>query len=203
MPDTTTKNAAIPAVEAKGARIPLLGLGTWELRGRVCARVVEQALAARLPAHRHRGNVRQRARGRRGLAQLRRQAQRRFRDDENLADPFCSTRVRSRDAGVSGAVAFERGRSAACCTGRTRGCRLPKRSKFCARPSATGWRAISASPTSAYRRSKKRSGSASEPLVCESVRVSSVPRPVGADRCLPKAGHGGRCLQPDRARPRP
>ncbi len=44
MPDTTTKNAAIPAVEAKGARIPLLGLGTWELRGRVCARVVEQAL---------------------------------------------------------------------------------------------------------------------------------------------------------------
>ena len=25
-------------------RIPLLGLGTWDLRGRVCARVVEQAL---------------------------------------------------------------------------------------------------------------------------------------------------------------
>ena len=34
----------IPAIEAKGARIPLLGLGTWDLRGRVCARVVEQAL---------------------------------------------------------------------------------------------------------------------------------------------------------------
>ncbi|MDR3422986.1 MAG: aldo/keto reductase [Xanthobacteraceae bacterium] len=34
----------VPAVEAKGARIPLLGLGTWDLRGRVCARVVEQAL---------------------------------------------------------------------------------------------------------------------------------------------------------------
>jgi diketogulonate reductase-like aldo/keto reductase len=31
-------------VEAKGARIPLLGLGTWELRGRTCARIVEQAL---------------------------------------------------------------------------------------------------------------------------------------------------------------
>lgn len=30
-------------VEAKGARIPLLGLGTWELRDRACARVVEQA----------------------------------------------------------------------------------------------------------------------------------------------------------------
>ena len=34
----------IPVVEANGARIPLIGLGTWELRGRTCARVVEQAL---------------------------------------------------------------------------------------------------------------------------------------------------------------
>lgn len=33
-----------PIVEANGAKIPLLGLGTWELRGRTCARVVEQAL---------------------------------------------------------------------------------------------------------------------------------------------------------------
>jgi diketogulonate reductase-like aldo/keto reductase len=32
------------AVEARGARIPLLGLGTWELRGRTCTRIVEQAL---------------------------------------------------------------------------------------------------------------------------------------------------------------
>jgi 2,5-diketo-D-gluconate reductase B len=31
-------------VAAHGARIPLLGLGTWELRGRACARIVEQAL---------------------------------------------------------------------------------------------------------------------------------------------------------------
>ena len=31
-------------VEAHGARIPLIGLGTWELRGRACARLVEQAL---------------------------------------------------------------------------------------------------------------------------------------------------------------
>ena len=36
--------ASVPAVAAKGARIPLIGLGTWDLRGRVCARVVEQAL---------------------------------------------------------------------------------------------------------------------------------------------------------------
>jgi 2,5-diketo-D-gluconate reductase B len=34
----------IPTVEATGAKIPLVGLGTWDLRGRTCARVVEQAL---------------------------------------------------------------------------------------------------------------------------------------------------------------
>ena len=33
-----------PAVEAFGARIPLIGLGTWDLRGRTCVRAVEQAL---------------------------------------------------------------------------------------------------------------------------------------------------------------
>jgi 2,5-diketo-D-gluconate reductase B len=32
------------AVAAEGARIPLLGLGTYELRGRTCTRIVEQAL---------------------------------------------------------------------------------------------------------------------------------------------------------------
>ena len=31
-------------VEASGAKIPAVGLGTWELRGRACARIVEQAL---------------------------------------------------------------------------------------------------------------------------------------------------------------
>src|SRR3954469_9397540 len=31
-------------VEANGAKIPAIGLGTWELRGRTCARVVEQAV---------------------------------------------------------------------------------------------------------------------------------------------------------------
>jgi diketogulonate reductase-like aldo/keto reductase len=37
--------ATMPAtIEANGACIPLVGLGTWDLRGRTCARVVEQAL---------------------------------------------------------------------------------------------------------------------------------------------------------------
>src|SRR5262249_45715227 len=33
-----------PSVAANGAKIPLLGLGTWDLRGRTCARLVEQSL---------------------------------------------------------------------------------------------------------------------------------------------------------------
>jgi diketogulonate reductase-like aldo/keto reductase len=31
-------------VDANGAKIPAIGLGTWELRGRACARLVEQAV---------------------------------------------------------------------------------------------------------------------------------------------------------------
>jgi len=37
-------NIAAPVVEANGARVPAIGLGTWDLRGRTCARAVEQAL---------------------------------------------------------------------------------------------------------------------------------------------------------------
>src|SRR3954453_24208167 len=33
-----------PVVQSNGARIPLIGLGTWDLRGRSCARMVEQAI---------------------------------------------------------------------------------------------------------------------------------------------------------------
>ena len=42
-----SNRSSIPSmqfVEANGAMIPAIGLGTWELRGRACARLVEQAL---------------------------------------------------------------------------------------------------------------------------------------------------------------
>jgi 2,5-diketo-D-gluconate reductase B len=39
----------VPGVVANGANIPLLGLGTWDLRGRTCARMVEQALRLGYP----------------------------------------------------------------------------------------------------------------------------------------------------------
>src|SRR6202007_2828816 len=35
---------AVPGIEANGANIPLIGLGTWALRGKVCARMVEEAI---------------------------------------------------------------------------------------------------------------------------------------------------------------
>jgi 2,5-diketo-D-gluconate reductase B len=38
------RNENSQAVEAKGFRIPIVGLGTWTLRGRDCARLVEQAI---------------------------------------------------------------------------------------------------------------------------------------------------------------
>ena len=31
-------------IEAKGCRIPAVGLGTWQLSGRDCVRIVEQAI---------------------------------------------------------------------------------------------------------------------------------------------------------------
>jgi len=38
------RSAAMQMIEANGASIPAIGLGTWELRGRSCARIVEQAI---------------------------------------------------------------------------------------------------------------------------------------------------------------
>ena len=37
-------NMSTPFIDSNGARIPLIGLGTWDLRGRTCARMVEEAL---------------------------------------------------------------------------------------------------------------------------------------------------------------
>ena len=33
-----------PVVEANGTRIPIIGLGTWDLRGRTCVRMIEEAI---------------------------------------------------------------------------------------------------------------------------------------------------------------
>src|SRR3984893_2365147 len=43
-PDHALECSRMQFVEANGAKIPSIGLGTWELRGRTCARIVEQAV---------------------------------------------------------------------------------------------------------------------------------------------------------------
>ncbi|MGH6790281.1 MAG: aldo/keto reductase [Pseudolabrys sp.] len=40
----TRGDGAAKAVEARGFKIPIVGLGTWQLNGRECARLVEQAI---------------------------------------------------------------------------------------------------------------------------------------------------------------
>jgi 2,5-diketo-D-gluconate reductase B len=44
-PSFLGENEMAHVVETNGARIPLVGLGTWDLRGRTCARMVEEALS--------------------------------------------------------------------------------------------------------------------------------------------------------------
>ena len=39
-----SRRRVIQSVQANGARIPIVGLGTWDLRGKTCARMVEAAL---------------------------------------------------------------------------------------------------------------------------------------------------------------
>lgn len=53
-PVVASKATDSPVVEAHGARIPLIGLGTWNLRGSSCVRMVEQAL---LLGYRHVGTA--------------------------------------------------------------------------------------------------------------------------------------------------
>jgi 2,5-diketo-D-gluconate reductase B len=44
LPKENKERLAMTVIEAKGFKIPIIGLGTWALRGRECARLVEQAI---------------------------------------------------------------------------------------------------------------------------------------------------------------
>src|SRR5215218_7424051 len=39
-----TEQFCMQVIEVNGARIPAIGLGTWELRGKTCARIVSEAI---------------------------------------------------------------------------------------------------------------------------------------------------------------
>ena len=79
---------SVPPMETttvRGRAVPRIGFGTWRLRGRECRDAVADALAAGLSPSGHRGDVRQRGRGRRRAAGERRGPRRRLADDEGLA----------------------------------------------------------------------------------------------------------------------
>ena len=46
-------------IDANGAKIPAIGLGTMTLKDAVCVEAVKHGLAAGLSAHRHRRAIRQ------------------------------------------------------------------------------------------------------------------------------------------------
>ena len=186
-------------IEAKGFKLPLVGLGTWTLRGRDCARLVEQAIRV---GYRHidtaqmYDNEREvgegvRASGRRDevmvitkvqptllaphdLERSVKESLARLRLDviDLLADPLAQS------ARAAGGDARRHGQD------ETRGL----------------YAGTSACRTSPWRCSTRPSRSSPEPLVCNQIECHPVSRPGQGDRGLPQARHGGGRLQPDRAR---
>ena len=76
-----------------GTRLPAIGFGTYPMKGQECVDGVHSRPRGRLPADRHRGELRQRGRGRRGDPHLRRAARRDHRDQQAARPP---PRVRRR-----------------------------------------------------------------------------------------------------------
>ena len=104
---------AIEAIEANGARIPLIGLGTWDLRGKTCARMVEAGAGPGLSPHRHRRDVPQRGGGGRGAARLRRSARRGFHHHQGLVERSARPRLRALGPGKPRKAQARQRRSAA------------------------------------------------------------------------------------------
>ena len=117
--------------EAKGARIPLIGLGTWDLRGRTCVHMVEQALRL---GYRHvdtaemYGNESEVGEGLRASGIK--------RDEVFVTTKVWPANFAPRDLEKSAKQSLAKLRLAksicCCCTGRTRTSRWPIRSVRCA-----------------------------------------------------------------------
>jgi len=137
--------APSPTVTANGAKIPLLGLGTWDLRGRTCARMVEQALRL---GYRHIDTAEMYDNEREVGEGLHASGVKR-------GDIFVTTKVwpshfapRDLERAARDSLSRLHLREVDCCfcTGPIRKFRWPTRLARCARSSATGSRTISACP---------------------------------------------------------
>src|SRR5919197_1421534 len=166
-----------PFVQAHGARIPLIGLGTWELRGRTCARMVEQALRL---GYRHIDTAE-------------------LYDNEGVALAFCPARPRAIRAAEPDAIATAARRPAPAALAQPAdpAARYARRAvQSQARGARSPHRSIEL-----HGRTRRGGGEAcGRAAGLQSDRGASFHRSVEGDRGLPPARHGDRRLQSRRPR---
>ena len=183
----------VPVVEANGAKIPLLGLGTWDLRGRVCARVVEQALRL---GYRHIDTAEM------------------YDNEREVGEGLRASGVKRNDVFVTTKIwpthfaPRELERAARDCLVRLRlsevdllllhwpNPQIPLAETLGAlckvkRDGLARHIGVSNFTVALIEEALRR---ATEPLVCDQVECHPVPRPIEGDRGLPQARHGGRRL---------
>ena len=191
---------AAPTIEAHGARIPLVGLGTWELRGSHLRAHRRAGAAARLSPHRHGRDVRQRARGRRGAARSGvgartssspRKCGRRISRRANWSAP---PRRAWRGCGSEVDLLLLHWPNPQIPLAETLGALCKVKRDGLARHIGVSNFTV-ALIEEAMRLSPRAAG-------LQPDRDASVSRPVEGGRGLPGARHGGHRLQPDRARQR-
>lgn len=130
-------------VEAKGFKIPLVGLGTWALRGRDCARLTEQAIRI---GYRHidtaqmYDNEREVGEGLRASGLARDQA---FITTKIWPSHFAPRELERAVKESLARLQLAEVSISCCCTGRTRRSRCARRSAHFARSSGWDLRVIS------------------------------------------------------------
>ena len=186
-------------VEANGARIPLARSRYWDLRGRTCARIVEQALKL---GYRHidtaemYDNEKEVGEGLHASGIKRGDI---FVTTKIWPAHFAPPALERAARRVSGAVCGSARSTCCCCIGRTRRFRSPKPSARCEGQTRR--------PRPPYRnfelyRCADRGGQwqhTSEPLVCNQIECHPFldqSKVIAASR---QRRHGGDRLQPDRA----
>ena len=192
---------AMQYVEANGARIPPIGLGTWDLRGRTCARVVEQALRL---GYRHvdtaemYGNEREVGEGLRASGGA---ARRRLHHHQGVAGSSGAGGVRARRQGEPRRAAPLRGRSPA--DPLAQPAHSARRDHRRAVPDEAGG-LRPAHRHLEFHGAAGRGGGEARDLAARQQpdRVASLSRPGEGRRRVPPARPVGHRLQPDRARPR-
>ena len=136
-------------IEANGAKIPAIGLGTWELRGRTCARLVEQALRL---GYRHIDTAQVYENEREVGEGLRASGIR--RNEVFITTKIWTTHFAPHDLERSTKESLNNSAcprsTCCCCTGPIRRCRCRRRWVRWRMSASSAWRGISACPTSPW-----------------------------------------------------